>query len=415
MTDKTKKLSIALLIALVGFPQISETIYTPALPSVAHGLHTSAYMVEATLAIYFLGFAFGVLLWGIISDFCGRRKTMLMGLIIYGIGTIGCANVDNVEALLLWRFFQAFGASVGSVITQTILRDLYDGAARTKLFAVMSGALAFSPAIGPLLGGFISEFFGWRANFWVLSILSIILSFWCFLSLPETRPKQLERLSINNINLLFANMIKSPVIWGHILLISATNGILFGFYQEAPFVFIEQIGIQPKVYGFIGLLIAAATILSARISYRQSGRFTAQQLIQAGVVFVITGGVIFSLTVSLSLFDSKAGISIAVCMLFLIFFGIGLIIPNSLSHALKPYKQAAGTAGSIFGGCYYCLIAGFTWIMSTLHNGTALPLPLYISALGLILACGSQMIRFNQTEFIFLNLKKSTSTFSFDA
>ena len=67
----------------------------------------------------------------------------------------------------------------------------------------------------------------------------------------------------------------------------------------------------------------------------------------------------------MGILDLKAlGISIAVATLFIIFFGIGLIIPNSLSHALKPYQMAAGTAGSIFGGCYYCLIAGFTWLMS---------------------------------------------------
>src|SRR5580692_6531866 len=152
MENNKKKLSISLLIALVGFPQISETIYTPALPNVANGLQASAYMVEATLSIYFLGFALGVLLWGTISDWCGRRNAMLMGIIVYGIGTLGCANVGTIEALLAWRFLQAFGASVGSVLTQTILRDSYNGEERTKLFSVMSGALAFSPAIGPVLG-----------------------------------------------------------------------------------------------------------------------------------------------------------------------------------------------------------------------------------------------------------------------
>ena len=275
-----------------------------------------------------------------------------------------------------------------------MLRDSYDGTERTKLFAVMSGALAFSPAIGPLLGGFISEFMGWRANFWALAILSIILGIWSFLSLPETRPRHIEHLSVDKIRLLFMEMIKSRILWGHILLISGTNGILFGFYQEAPFVFIEQLGMQPSYYGFFGLLISAATILAARISYRQSNRFSHQHIIQCGAVCVFVGGFIFTLTVMMGIFDLQAlGVSIAVSTLFIIFFGIGLIIPNSLSHALKPYQMAAGTAGSIFGGCYYCLIAGFTWIMSALHNGTALPLPLYIALLGWVLACGSQMIR----------------------
>lgn len=395
----SQKLSIGLLIALVGFPQISETIYTPALPNVASGLLASASMVEATLAIYFLGFALGVLLWGAISDWTGRRTAMLAGIIVYGIGTVGCANTGSVEALLAWRFLQAFGASVGSVITQTILRDSYEGAERTKLFAVMSGALAFSPAIGPLLGGFISEFLGWRANFWVLALLSITLAIWSAVSLPETRPKNIERLSMRKLALLFIEMTKSRALWGHALLIGATNGILFGFYQEAPFVFIEQLGIQPSHYGLFGLLIAAASILAARVSYRQSHCYLPQQIILCGTACALGGGFLFTLSIIMgTLYIQTIGVSIAIITLFLVFFGIGLIIPNSLSHALKPYQASAGTAGSIFGGCYYCLIAGFTWVLSALHNGTALPLSLYIAVLGIILVCGSQMIRLPQAK-----------------
>jgi len=397
IVKNTQPLSIGLLIALVGFPQISETIYTPALPNVASGLGASAYLVEATLAIYFLGFAFGVLLWGTISDGYGRRPAMLMGLMIYGMGTMACANVGSVEALLAWRFLQAFGASVGSVITQTMLRDAYEGAKRSQLFAVMSGALAFSPAIGPLLGGFISEFLGWRANFWMLTMLSLVLGLWSFFSLPETRPKHIERLSVGKICRLFIDMMSSRVLWGHILLIGATNGILFGFYQEAPFVFIEQLGMPPSYYGCFGLLIAAATILAARISYSQSHRLSSQQMILCGATSVLLGSFLFTLTIIMGIFDVKIlGLVIAITTLFVVFFGVGLIIPNSLSHALKPYQMVAGTAGSIFGGCYYCLIAGFTWVMGMLHNGTVLPLPLYIVALGLVLACGSHMIQLPQ-------------------
>jgi len=397
MKNNQKKLSIGLLIALVGFPQISETIYTPALPSVASGLNTSASMVEMTLAIYFLGFAVGVLLWGTISDLYGRRKAMLIGLVVYGIGTLACANVASVEALLAWRFLQAFGASVGSVITQTILRDSYEGEARTKLFSIMSGALAFSPAIGPVLGGLISESLGWRANFWALAILAVGLSIWSFFLLPETRPAQSRTLSTRKVFHLFSEMMRSRILWGHILLIGATNGILFGFYQEAPFIFIEQLHIQPSYYGLFGLLIAAAMVIAARISYRQSSRFSAQFIIKSGAACVLVGGFIFTLTVLSGIFNLKAvGITIVVLTLFMLFFGIGLIIPNSLSQALRPYQSAAGTAGSLFGGCYYCLIAAFTWLMSILHNGTALPLPLYITLLGLVIACGSQMIRQKQ-------------------
>lgn len=388
------KPSILLLIALIGFPQISETIYTPALPNVASGLHTTAYLVEATLSIYFLGFALGVFLWGTLSDKYGRKSTMLAGLILYGLSTVGCAKTESIEALLAWRFFQALGASVGSVITQTLLRDVYEGAERTKIFAVMSGALAFSPAIGPLLGGYISEFFGWRANFSALTLLASVLGVWTLLTLPETRPQGVKPVSVKKTGLLLIEMLKSRMLWGHILLIAATNSILFGFYQEAPFIFIEQLGIPSHHYGLFGLLIAGATACAARVSYRQCSHYSAQAIIQFGALCVLIGSALFTLLVILGMLSLEPlYFSSVLFTLLLLFFGIGLIIPNSLSQALKPYSASVGTAGSIFGGCYYLLIASFTLALSALHNGTALPLPLYMALLAGMLICASQMIR----------------------
>lgn len=289
MTSVSKKLSISLLIALVGFPQISETIYTPALPDVTKSLGTTAFLVEATLAIYFLGFALGVLVWGAISDWIGRKPTMLVGICFYGIATIVCGQTSSIETLLAWRFFQAFGASVGSIITQTILRDAYDGKERAKLFSIMSGALAFSPAIGPLLGGFITQYFGWRANFISLSVLAGILLAWTFLSLKETRPEKTVMLSLTQMKALARSMLTSRQLWGHVFLISGTNGILFGFYQEAPFVFIEQLGVSPCVYGCFGLLIAGATLAASRVSYRWSHHWSSSVLIRLGSFCILSG------------------------------------------------------------------------------------------------------------------------------
>lgn len=391
--NKNIKLSIALLIALVGFPQLSETIYTPALPNIATSLSASATMVESTLAIYFFGFAVGVALWGALSDFIGRRMAMLLGIIIYGAATICCGNVETAQALLGWRFLQAFGASVGSVITQTILRDAYSGLERSKLFSIMSGALAFSPALGPVLGGIISEFLGWRGNFLFLALFAVTILIWAFLSLPETRPSNVLRVNLSQTGKLMATMLKSPTLWGHILLIGATNGILFGFYQEAPFVFIDHLGMRPSFYGLLGILISGATIFAARFSYRKIENHSAESLIGFGTTCVLVGSLAFTgIVINQLLKLNLIGLGLTFASLFVIFFGVGLIIPNSLSFALKPYQTAVGTAGSIFGLFYYCLIAGNTWLMSLLHTGGILPLPLYFLGLSAVLIIGYFMI-----------------------
>jgi len=388
------KIGFGLILSLVGFPQISETIYTPALPAVAKGLNATVHSVEATLAIYFFGFAAGVFLWGTFSDYAGRRKTMLIGLIIFVISCLACTTSQTVQALLFWRFIQALGASVGSVITQTMLRDIYDGKQRSQIFSILSGALAFSPAIGPLMGGYISEFWGWRANFWFLVLLGITLLILSFIKLPETKPAHIRHPSFGQMVKLARRMLISSFLWGHVLLIAATNGILFSFYGEAPFVFIEQLGMRPSLYGLLGIVIASATIVAAKISYNLSGKVDSVTLIQGGSFLTVLGGLGFTLTQALGLFELNfLGMTLVLTSLFVAFIGVGLIIPNSLSMALRDFQDMVGTAGSIFGAAYYGLIAIATWTMSLLHNGTAWPLPLYITFLGAVLVLGSQMIR----------------------
>lgn len=391
-----KNLSIPLLIALVGFPQISETIYTPSLPDVAAGLSASATLVEATLSIYFFGFAVGVLLWGTLSDIFGRRCALIAGLVTYAIGTFFCGHSTSIEMLLFWRFIQAFGASVGSVITQTIIRDSYKGSEKSKLFSTISAALAFSPAIGPLAGGYIGQYFGWRTNFWTLDILAIVLIVWSCVQLPETKPQTVAFSSRRDFARLLKRMFSSKNLWGYILLIGAINGILFGFYQEAPFVFIDGLELESSTYGLFGLLIALATIISSRHSFVKSKELAPEQIIRTGVICVLAGSGLFLLFVMTEIFYfGKIGITLTVLSLFSVFYGIGLIIPNGLSKALASYQQQAGAAGSLFGTAYYILIACFTLLMGLIHNGTALPLPLYMLVLGIILALGSYMIAVN--------------------
>ena len=116
---------LALLILLLGFPQLSETIYAPALTEIALAYRVSAGQAQLTMSVYFLAFAFGVVCWGRCADLYGRRPALLAALLCYGAGA-GLAWLSrDFTVLLLARLLLAFGASAGSVVVQTMLRDRY--------------------------------------------------------------------------------------------------------------------------------------------------------------------------------------------------------------------------------------------------------------------------------------------------
>lgn len=383
--------SFLLLVCLLGFPQISETIYTPSLPDIAHYFAASAGLIELTLSIFFIGFAVGVFVWGILADKMGRRQAILYGLIIYTIGSLLCSFAPSVYWLLTFRFIQAFGSSVGSVVTQTIIRDIYEGKERHRLFSSLGAPLAASPAIGPFIGGYIDQFFGWNYNFLVLVFIGLILWTYCYSVLWETASTGQRELTLRNFKLVTKKMCKDLKILGFVLLIGGCNGILFSFYAEGPFLFIEHLGLSPGSYGILGVAVASSVFFASLLSRYLNKLWEAKSIILLGCIVLWLGSLILSCFAGIGFVTPQLGswgLIAVLAPLAVIFLGIGLIIPNSLSLALADYQDYRGTAGSLFGLTYYILIAFLTAGMGIIHTGSILPMPLYFVAIASIMFGG---------------------------
>lgn len=367
--------SLLLMIVLVAFPQISETIYTPSLPDIAIALGVSNSSVQLTLSIYFIGFALGVLCWGWLSDFIGRRPAMLGGLIVYGIGSLMCFYSESINLLLISRFIQAFGAATGSIITQTILRESVSGNKRHAMFAQISAVIAFTPAVGPLIGGWVDQAFGFRAVFFTLVMMSVLLFMYAFWKLPETTDVSARKKVA--ILPIVKRMLSLPRVLVFGLLIGGINGVLFSYYAEAPFIFIEHFKISPGVYGFLGIVVALASIVGAMMSKRLLSLYAAEKIIHIGCLVMTSGALLLTIVSSLT---SLPNMMLMVCILitlFVMLMGAGIALPNCLSLALVNFQDVVGTAGAIFSLGYYLLVSLATWGMSALHNGSLLTMPIY--------------------------------------
>ncbi|MDH6372694.1 Bcr/CflA subfamily drug resistance transporter [Paenibacillus sp. PastF-3] len=367
--------SLLLMIVLVAFPQISETIYTPSLPDIAVALGVSNSSVQLTLSIYFIGFALGVLCWGWLSDFIGRRPAMLVGLIVYGIGCLMCFYSESITLLLVSRFIQAFGAATGSIITQTILRESVSGNKRHAMFAQISAVIAFTPAVGPLIGGFVDQAFGFRAVFFTLVTMSVLLFVYAFWKLPETTDVSARKKVA--ILPIVKRMLSLPRVLVFGLLIGGINGVLFSYYAEAPFIFIEHFNISPGVYGFLGIVVALASIVGAMMSKRLLSLYAAEKIIHIGCLVMATGSLLLTLVCSLGTLPDMILIVCILVTLFVMLMGAGIALPNCLSLALVNFQDVVGTAGAIFSLGYYLLVSLATWGMSALHNGSLLTMPIY--------------------------------------
>lgn len=351
-----RTLPFPLITALMMFPQIVETVYSPALPDIAQAFGTSASQAGQTLSIYFFAFAVGVVVWGRLCDRLGRRRAILLGLTTYAGGTLIALVSTTFTMLLLARALSAFGAAAGSVGTQTVLRDRLSGDSLARAFALIGAALAISPALGLLSGAWLVSVGGHRAVFTGLTLLAIVLLIWSLGALPETRRPSTPAVAIPAV---MRRMLRDREIWRSVLLIALFNLGLFGFYQLAPFVYASQ-GYSPQTFGHAGWLMTLGALSGALLNRRLlTQQWCPQRLIQLGATLFLAG----ALGVA-SLLDSWW----FVVPMALVVVAYGLAIPNLLTLALVRYGDCLGTAGALLGLLYYLVLGGGLLLSATLQR-----------------------------------------------
>ena len=183
---------LAVLSTLMGFASISTDLYLPAMPAMSRALSADAGTVEWTISGYLIGFSLGQLLWGPIGDRHGRRAPVAIGLLLFVIGSAGCALAGSAWAMIGWRVVQAVGACAGVVLARAMVRDLYESYRAAQMLSTLMTVMAIAPLLGPILGGQILAFAGWRAIFWTLVGIGLATLAALF-TLPETLPRERPR------------------------------------------------------------------------------------------------------------------------------------------------------------------------------------------------------------------------------
>ncbi|KUO37171.1 multidrug efflux MFS transporter EmrD-3 [Vibrio cholerae] len=339
---KTKP-SLWLMVIMLMFPQIVETIYSPVLGSIARSFSVSDAQAAQTLSVYFLAFALGVVIWGVLADKWGRRPTMLVGLLIYGSATFIAMQTDSFTILMLARVFSAFGIAVGSVVTQTILRDVFSGHELRKVFSLMGIGISISPVLGMLLGGQLAFAGGHQLVFLALFFIALVLFVYNLCQLPETQQVK-PKIALG---CLVARMFKDRQVLLSALLVALYNVALFSYYQLGAFIF-SDLGLDAEQFGYSGIALGLGSLIGSFLNKTLLAKQVPQRaLLLLAALLLIMG------TIGVSLTLDSIGF---VAAMILVVIAYGMAIPNILSTTLVEYKSQAGSAGALFGLLYYLLI-----------------------------------------------------------
>ena len=346
---KTKP-SLWQMVLLLMLPQVAETIYSPALTSISDAYAVSYSQAAQTLSVYFGAFALGVVVWGVLADRLGRRITMLLGLMLFVIAASIAISTASFTVLMMARALSAFGIAVGSVVTQTMLRDCFTGEELSKVFAYMGIGISISPVLGMLLGSQLSALGGHKWVFLALLLMALAALLHSLVTLPETKLSETKQPDTNvALKSLALTMLKDRQIWLSALLVSAYNVALFSYYQLGAFTF-AQLGMSNEQFGYSGVVLGLGTLIGSYLNKALLARGnTSEQLLRLAALLLLVGGIGVWVTQHQVMF---------LLPMMLVVMSFGIAIPNVLSKALINYRAQVGSAGALFGLLYYLLIGG---------------------------------------------------------
>lgn len=372
---------LLLLVLLIAFPQLSETLYAPVLPHIASAFQVDAATAQRTMSLYFLAFAVGVVVWGRVADRLGRRPAMLAGLACYAIGAMAALLAPAFDVLLAARVLLAFGASAGSVVVQTMLRDRFDGARLAAVFSVIGATLSLSPALGPPLGALLALHFGHIGAFCLLAVIGIGLTAATWRWLPETRPDTTRQVPLWQVARQVA---ADHRVWVAACQVAGFNLLLFGYYTLTPFT-LQQLGWPIWVFGLTGIGIALGSIAGAWLNRRLLRRYRPAQLVHAAVVCSVLAAGLQVGWLAVANGSPRAALAGLMLCQLLLMLAYGCAIPNLLATALDAHAKVRGTAAAWFGLGYYLMLAAGLGLVGLLHRPEPLYQPLAMLVVTLLL------------------------------
>ncbi|MGY1592468.1 MFS transporter [Geodermatophilus sp. SYSU D00708] len=170
---------LAVLLAMAMFVLVVDTsLMNVSISAVVRDLGTTVSGVQSAIALEALVSAAFILIGGKVGDLIGRKRAYVLGLLGYAVGAVAMTLAQSLTAIIVfWALVGGLGASLLLPAMQSLVHGNFDGAARTRVYALVGAAAAIAAAVGPLLGGVITTFLSWRVGFLLEAvIIAIVLS-----------------------------------------------------------------------------------------------------------------------------------------------------------------------------------------------------------------------------------------------
>ena len=371
-TNKTIILLILGFLSAIG--PFSIDMYLPAFQTIATDFNTSVDKVQLSLTSFFVGIALGQLIYGPMLDKFGRKKPLLIGLMIYIVTSLLCIFTRNIEHLIILRFLQALGSCAGMVAGRAIIRDYYEPRDAAKVFSMLMLVIAISPILAPSAGALLLRYLDWHYIFVSLTTIGILIFLATYFFLPESYAGD-KSFSLKPKAILgkFAEVLSDKTFMVYCLIGSIASSGLYAYLAGSSFVMQEYYGLTQSEYGLAFAFIASAMVIATQVNRIILSRWNSSQISRAANIWQSFIGLLMLLCLASNSLSFPVLLTLTFCYLL----GHGFIFPNTSALALSPFKTLAGSASALLGCIQMGVGALSSGLVSYFHNGT--PYPMLIS------------------------------------
>lgn len=369
---------VALTALMIALTALSIDIMLPSLPQIGAAFGVGhANETQQIITSYMVGLAAGQLVWGPLSDRFGRKLLLLLGLLVFVLGSLACLLAPTFGVMLAARVVQGFGGASARVISIAIVRDLFAGRQMARVMSTVMMVFIAVPILAPSLGQGLAHIGSWRWTFYVLLAAGLIGMLWAGNRLSETA--QTAGARSQGVGTAFLTVVTTRVTSGYTLASGFMFGCLVSYISSAQQIFVDVYGLGPLfpvAFGALACSLAVASFTNARLVQRLGMRRVSH--------LALMGFVAVSVMLFLASVLGQPPLLVFGMLMAAAFFCFGLIVPNFNAIAMQPMGQIAGTAASLIG--FFTTMTGaiLGWMVGRMFDGTVRPLSAGFALLGIL-------------------------------
>ena len=352
------------------FGPISLDLYLPALPALATDLAASTSAAQLSITACLLGLATGQLVAGPLSDQFGRRRPLVVGLVIYLLASAACALAPTIEVLVVLRLVQGLAGAAGIVVARAVARDLYSGRRLVIIFSRLILVNGLAPVLAPVIGGQLVRVTSWRGIFLVLAAFGVVLLAAGVFGVPESLPRERRRAGgVRDTLRSFRTLLGDRLFVAVVLAAGLAGASMFAYIAGATFVLQRLFGLSAQQFSFAFGSNALGIMILGQVGARLAHRWSPHRVMALGLVMNLVGATGLVVTVLVGL-----GLPFLLGSLFVMVSALGLVFPTSTALALADYPDRAGAASSLLGLGQYILGAIVAPLVGLAGEDSAVPL-----------------------------------------